>query len=412
MASPLWSRILQFRALDRDARLLVAASSIASVPIGLLSVAMPVYMERLGLGSVLAGTFFTVTGVTSVALVIPFGVIADRYGRRRMTIFGGIGLVIAMTAIALGDTYGVFLAAAALLGVAEALSFSTFSALLAEATKTDTRTAAFSLSFFFSSLAFAAGSLLAILPDVVLAGGSADVTLAYRPAFGIAAAVSVVVPLGVFRVAVGARQEPQGRRGLLPRKSAPILTKFFASNFIIGLGAGLIIPLFTLWFFLKFGLAESTTGPLLAFSSVVMAASFLVAPLLARKYGMVRSIVAVQSAATFVLFFIPIAMNLYVVGTLYVVRNLLMNMSWPVASSFLMSTVDESERASASAVTGAAFRLPFAVSTTLGGYLLTIHLDLPFFVTTALYALGTAMFWLFFHKLEREAVEQAVPVSP
>lgn len=389
----------------------MVASSIASVPIGLLSVAMPIYMERLGLGSVLAGTFFTVTGVTSVVLVIPFGIIADRYGRRRMEVLGGITLVVAMAAIAFGNTYTVFLAAAALLGVAEALTFSTFTALLAEATPPEWGVTAFSLSFFFSSLAFAAGSLLAILPDLLLAQGSA-VEAAYQPAFGIVAALSVVAPVAVSRITVGGRREGPPRHGLLPRKSARILTKFFASNFIIGLGAGLIIPLFTLWFFKKFGLAESTTGPLLAFSSVVMAASYLVAPLLARRYGMVRSIVGVQSAATLVLFFIPIVTNLYVVGTLFVVRNLLMNMSWPVASSFLMSTVDESERASASAVTGAAFRLPFAVSTTIGGYLLTINLDLPFFVTTALYALGTATFWVFFHRFEREAAEKPVPASP
>jgi len=150
--------------------------------------------------------------------------------------------------------------------------------------------------------------------------------------------------------------------------------------------------------YLKFDLAESTTGPLLAFASVVTAGSYLLAPILARRYGMVRTIVTVQLIATAALFFIPIVSNFLVVGTLFIVRNLLMNMSWPVASSFLMTAVDESERAAASAVTGAAFRLPFAMSTTLGGYLLTVNLDLPFFVTTGLYAVGTFTFWAFFRR--------------
>lgn len=370
-----------------------------SVPIGLMIVAMPVYMERLGFGSVRAGTFFTVTGVTSVALVIPFGIVADRYGRRRMTLLGGVMLVVAMAALALAESYPVFLGAAALLGVSEALGFSTFNALLAEATDDRTRTAAFGISFFFNGLVFAGGNLLAILPDYALARGATDVGGAYRPIFGAAAVLAAVNPIALAFVKVGARELTEGR-GLLPRKSAPVLAKFFASNFIIGLGAGLIIPLFSLWFYLKFDLAESATGPLLALASVVMAVSYLFAPILARRYGMVQTIVTLQVAATAVLFFIPIVPDLYVVGALYVIRNLLMNMSWPVASSFLMSAVDESERAAASAVTGAAFRLPFAVSTTLGGYLLTINLDLPFFVTTALYAAGTATFWAFFRRFQ------------
>ena len=128
-----------------------------------------------------------------------------------------------------------------------------------------------------------------------------------------------------------------------------------------------------------------------------MAFSYLLAPVLSRRRGMVRSIVEVQALATATLFFIPLVLNIHVVGALYIARNLLMNMTWPVASAFLMSAVDESERAAASAVTGAAFRLPFAISTTAGGYLLTVNVDLPFFVTTALYAVGVLTFWAFFH---------------
>ena len=388
---------LALRHLTRDARLLVLAFSVTSIPIGLMSVAMPVYMERLGLGSVLAGTFFTVTGITSVVLVIPLGILADRYGRRRQTILGGILLVASMVLIAAAESYAVFLVAGALLGVAEALGFSTFNALLAEATDDAGRTSAFGLSFFFNSLFFAAGNLLAVLPDMALEGGASDIGGVYRPVFALAAALAILNPASLSLVKVGGRRIATDR-SLLPRKSAPILVKFLASNLVIGLGAGLIIPLFSLWFYLKFDLAESTTGPLLAFASVVTAGSYLLAPILARRYGMVRTIVTVQLIATAALFFIPIVSNFLVVGTLFIVRNLLMNMSWPVASSFLMTAVDESERAAASAVTGSAFRLPFAMSTTLGGYLLTVNLDLPFFVTTGLYAVGTFTFWAFFRQ--------------
>ncbi|MFQ5837637.1 MAG: hypothetical protein ACE5HJ_02505 [Thermoplasmata archaeon] len=83
-----------------------------------------------------------------------------------------------------------------------------------------------------------------------------------------------------------------------------------------------------------------------------------------------------------------------------------------------MGAVDPDERAAASAVTGAAFRLPFAVSTTLGSYMLTLDLSLPFFVTALLYGLGTAAFWYFFRTYgavtpeQAEAAEAAEIVSP
>jgi len=388
--------------LTRDARLLLVSFGLVGLPVGLLNVTMPVYLERLGFGSVLTGTFFTVAGLTSVGLVIPFGILADRYGRRRMTLLGGILTVVALATISLADSYGLFLAGAVFLGLSEALGFSTLNALLAEATEPAHRTAVFGMSFFFNSVAFAAGSLLAVLPDLALSRNPQDVHGAYRSVFALVAGISVISPVALVFLRVGRSRSPEGR-SLLPRKSAPILVKFFASNFIIGLGAGLIIPLFTLWFYLKFGLAESATGPLLAVASLFMGVSYLVAPALSRRRGMVRSIVEVQALATVVLFLIPLVGNIYVVGVLYIARNLLMNMSWPVASAFLMSAVDESERAAASAVSGASFRLPFAVSTTVGGYLLTIHVDLPFFVTTVLYAIGVGVFWAFFRGYQEPA---------
>ncbi len=59
-------------------------------------------------------------------------------------------------------------------------------------------------------------------------------------------------------------------------------------------------------------------------------------------------------------------------------------------------------------MTGASFRLPFAMSATLGSYLLTVDLSLPFFLTTLLYALGTTAFWLFFREYDaRRAKEGA-----
>jgi len=305
------------RGLTRDAKLLLVSFSLTGLSIGLLNVSLSVYMQRLGLTAVHAGTFFTTTGLTSVSLVIPFGILADRYGRRRMTILGTALMAAALGMLVLADSYGMFLLAGGLLGVAEALGFSTFNALLAEATDPAVRTSVFGMSFFFNSMGFAAGNLLGILPDVLYAANPADPTGAYRPAFAIAAGLSLASPLALLLVRVGRTRAPEGR-SLLPRKSARILTRFFASNFIIGLGAGLIIPLFTLWFYLKFGLAESTTGPLLALASVFMAFSYLLAPVLSRRRGMVRSIVEVQALATATLFFIPLVLNIHVVGALYI----------------------------------------------------------------------------------------------
>jgi len=396
-----------FRGLPRVAWLLIGAGSVFWVLVGLYSVSLPIYLKRAGYDELFIGFVLTLTGLVAVLLVVPFGLLADRFGRKRLMMIGAVAnvasgaiLTVPIFMPALSADPALFLGFAVVAGFAEAAFFSTWGALLADSAPAARRTAVFGLSFFFSQLAGGAGNVLGSLADYTFTTSLANLETAYGMAFGITAAVAA---LALFLLRAARVHEELAAEGApafrLPKKSRGIIGKFLASNLIIGFGAGIVIPLFTLWFFLRFGLAETFTGPLLGISAVVNAFAFLVAPAIADRYGFVRTIVSVSGVATVLLVLIPIVPDLYAVAVLYIVRNALMNMTWPVSSAFLMNAVDASERSAASAVTGAAFRLPFAVSTTIGGALLRIDLSLPFFVTGVFYAAGIVAFWAFFRNV-------------
>ena len=406
-----------FRGLPRAAWLLIGAGSVFWVLVGLYSVSLPIYLKRAGYDELFIGFVLTLTGLVAVLLVVPFGLLADRFGRKRLMMIGAVanvasGAILAAPIVAptLSGHSALFLGFAVVAGFAEAAFFSTWGALLADSAPAARRTAVFGLSFFFSQLAGGAGNVLGSLADYTFTASLANLETAYGMAFGITA---VIAALALFLLRAARVHEELAAEGApafrLPKKSRGIIGKFLASNLIIGFGAGIVIPLFTLWFFLRFGLAETFTGPLLGVSAVVNAFAFLVAPAIADRYGFVRTIVSVSGVATVLLVLIPIVPDLFVVGILFVVRNALMNMTWPVSTAFLMNTVDASERSAASAVTGAAFRLPFAVSTTIGGALLGIDLSLPFFITGMFYAIGVATFWAFFRNFQPVGAKATAP---
>ena len=399
--------LASFRGLPRVAWLLIGAGSVFWVLVGLYSVSLPIYLKRAGYDELFIGFVLTLTGLVAVLLVVPFGLLADRFGRKRMMMIGAVanvasGAILAAPIVVptLSGHSALFLGFAVVAGFAEAAFFSTWGALLADSAPAARRTAVFGLSFFFSQLAGGAGNVLGSFADYTFTASIANLEAAYGMAFGITA---VIAALALFFLRAARVHEELAAEGApafrLPKKSRGIIGKFLASNLIIGFGAGIVIPLFTLWFFLRFGLAETFTGPLLGVSAVVNAFAFLVAPAIADRYGFVRTIVSVSGVATVLLVLIPIVPDLYAVAVLYIVRNALMNMTWPVSSAFLMNTVDASERSAASAVTGAAFRLPFAVSTTIGGALLRVDLSLPFFVTGVFYTAGVFAFWAFFRNV-------------
>ncbi len=387
-----------YRSLSRDAKLLIAAGALSSLPFGVLSVALPIYLTRLGHSEVVVGSFFSVLGVVAVLLIIPFGIVADRFGRKRMPMLGGVFFSAAFFLLPLAGSLGVLYLIAAVGGLAEAMFFSTLQSLLADASRPETRTSLYSISFFTSTAASAAGSLASSIPDLLLTGLKWGVVNAYAPLFlglGIALLVS---PVLLTQVTVTGARKASGR-GLLPRRSGKTITRFFVSNMIIGLGAGLVVPIFSLWFFLKFQQVETFTGPLFALSAVVNAFGFLVSPILAERHGMVRTIVTLNACAIAFLLGMAVAPWLPLAAVLYLARNAAMNMASPVSTSFLMGAVEPDERSSASAVVGVAFRFPHAVSTTFGAAMMTQNTDLPLFVTAGLYSVGVTAFWAFFRRV-------------
>lgn len=391
-----------FRGLSRDAKLLVLAGGVNSIPFGVNVVALPIYLtDHLGYDPVVSGTVFTIQGVVAVLLTIPLGIVADRFGRKRMVILGGIVAAASFLLLPFAASISVLYVSAALAGLAGALAFAPLQALLAETSTDENRTVVFGVSFFVQSAATALASLAASVPELLLGAGWAVVP-AYTTLFLGAAAALLAGPVVLSRITVPDRRRAP-TAGFLSRRSSGAVTKFFASNIIIGLGAGLVIPILSLWFFLKFRQDETFTGPLFALGNLTNAIAFLVSPILARRYGMVRTIVALQGSATLFLLgmaavpgtgtFLPVA------SLLYLARNAAMNMSGPVSSSFLMGAVDAEERSSASAVVGFSFRLPNALSTTFGAAMMERNTDVPLYVTTALYSVGVLAFYLFFRRV-------------
>jgi predicted MFS family arabinose efflux permease len=70
-----------------------------------------------------------------------------------------------------------------------------------------------------------------------------------------------------------------------------------------------------------------------------------------------------------------------------------MNMASPLSQSMNMGLVDEDERGVASGVNAALWRLPNALSTVIGAYLLSIGLlAAPFFLASVLYVTSIGLF--------------------
>jgi predicted MFS family arabinose efflux permease len=219
--------------------------------------------------------------------------------------------------------------------------------------------------------------------------------------FIILAVITVVSPVTVWILLRDFKEVRRSEARSIKKGSMGPLLKFSALNSLIGLGAGFIIPLIPTWLFLKFGIPDRYSGPLLALSLITIAFAAVASAPLARRYGSVKAIVMTQGLSTIFMFALAFAGEPLLACALYLTRSALMNMSSPLADSFLMGIVPKEGRGLASAINSLIWRLPNSATTIIGGMILAAGIyDVPFFLATAFYVVSIALFYKVFRNVK------------
>jgi MFS family permease len=388
-----------YRGIPREAMFLIYAGILPALAYGMFYTDIAYFLTVVqGLKDVFMGSVIMVMGITTVVAGIPLGIAADRYGRRKILIIGNIVASAMIAVFALTSDPTILILGAVLEGISEAAYMAASSAIMADKAGDEKRTAVFSLSGFMSGIAFGVGSF-AIPLVVVIEGYGFSNREAHIILYLLLAALSFASTLLLLRVSESkALHKEGGIRGVLPKKSMNILIKYIIAGSIVAFGAGMFVPLMTRWLNLAYGVSDSVSGPILGVSNVLIGVATLAAPPLARRLGIVKSIVVTQAFSTIFMFTTPLSPEYLTASTVYTIRTFLMNMAGPLQSSMLMGLVSADERGAASGISGALWRLPNSLSTTVGAWLMGIGLlSMPFYIATVLYIISITSFWLFFH---------------
>jgi predicted MFS family arabinose efflux permease len=240
--------------------------------------------------------------------------------------------------------------------------------LLARSATDDRRTHVFARYSLVGALCTAAGSLAASLPDLLAAEGSTRLG-AFRLMFYIYAG------LGVCCAALY-RQIPhtRGEERAAPTPLGPSRRTVYrlAALFSIDAFAGGFIAqsLLVLWLFQRFDLSLSAAGLFFFWSSTLSAFSYPVAAWIAKRVGLVNTMVFTHIPSSVFLVLAAFAPNLYVALGLLLLRAALSQMDVPTRTSYVMAVVTPAERPAAASVTAVPRSLASAISPAISGVLL------------------------------------------
>ena len=161
-----------------------------------------------------------------------------------------------------------------------------------------------------------------------------------------------------------APQAPLGpSRGTVYKLAALFSIDAFAGGFVVQ-------SLLALWLFQRFDLSLSAAALFFFWSSTLGAFSYPVAAWLAKRIGLVNTMVFTHIPSSIFLILAAFAPNLYVALALLLLRSALSQMDVPTRTSYVMAVVTPAERPAAASVTAVPRSLASAISPAIAGALL------------------------------------------
>ncbi len=395
--------------LHPDVRLIMFSRGLRAFAFSYLNVVFAIYLARLGYSTLTIGIVHSVAYISGALLTAIWGFLSDRYGRRRILILLAL-LTIVSNGIYIFFTHLFFILLAVVIANVGAGGSAgggqgggpfnpVEQALLAEKCAPEERNRLFSVNAFVGSIMGSLGALMSGLPEHLHVAWGWNPVAAYRPLFALTILFSVAL-LFVYRAITEEHRPAPGRR-MISRQSGAFVTKLSLLGIVDNFGAGLIGPLISYWFFLRFGVELKSLGVMFFLSYFLAALSFLVAPIIARRIGVVRTMVFSHAIASALNLAIAFAPTFSVAATLLVVRSFLAYMDNPLRESYTMAMVKSEERGSAAGVTNLARVVPFGVSPTLSAYMMqSLSLSVPLVLGGSLQLINDCAFYYLFRHLK------------
>jgi MFS family permease len=400
----------------RDSRLILLMRGLRSFAYGLLSVLIGVALANEGFSPVAIGILITVSLVGDMVGTGVIGLVADSWGRRRMLAL--LALLMAATGAVFGlvSSYPALLVAAffGTLGTtaSETAPFLPIDqTVIAQVASPERRTAVFARYNLVASFSAAAGALLAGAPGLLTKAGLPLVS-GIHLLFGVYAVLALTV-VGLSRLLstqvevsphTPVQAHPVGKRLVPPLyRSRGVVWRLVTLFSVDALAGGLVVQsLMALYFHLRFDVPLATLSALFFGANLLSALSFLAAVPLARRFGLLNTMVFTHLPSNVLLLLVAFAPTFPIAAALLLLRQALSQMDVPTRQAYTMALVAPAERTAAASLTSLARSVGSSTSPVISGLLLQgslLTLGLPFILAGTLKAAYDLTLWCVFRRV-------------
>lgn len=404
------------RTFNRDARLFLWATVINGIIFSGWQLFFNIYMLEGGFTREFLGIVNSLPSLSALLLGIPIGRLSDRMGRRQAILLGMMLSSLSLLGQVTFKEPALVVLMAALTGIFNMFVIVSISPLMMKLSDGNNRTLLFSVNYGVQTIAGAVGSLFAgQLPR--LFGSLLDVgatsAVAYQAVLIVTLLLGTTALIPLWRMkeprSPQTTPEPGVRTTGMGSGLTRLTVKLATPNFLIGMGAAILIPYMNVFFKDRFEISDSLLGLLFSLSSLFIGIGSLIGPRLSTRLGgKIRTVAFTQLASVVFMLMVGFAPSLWVAGFAFLMRAALMNMSSPLYSAFCMEQTPERQQGLASSVLNVAWQIGWSVGPYISGVVQQRYGFSPLFITTTiLYLIAVGTMWRMFSNAEDGQLQTA-----
>ena len=396
--------VSRFSWVEWDAGMAIAARATRSFAQSAVAVLIAIYLGLHGFSLVQVGTFLTGGAVGAALAAVVAGMLGDAVGRRRTLVTLSCLMALAGIVLVVSESFPVLLLAAFVGNLSGFVGGGGTApleqAVLAVSVTPQRRTDLFALGSIAGTIAGSLGALAAGVPTLLQRAFGLGELASFRPMFVAYAVLALLTALLYSRLSSRVELSSGEARWTNPftlpsrRRIFTLAGLFTVDSF----GTGLIVQsLVSYWFFTRFGLQPGSLGTLFFVSNVLTAISLWVAARLARRIGLLNTIVFTHIPSSLFLIAVPFVPDAWMAMALWLLRAFFVQMDAPTSQSYTMAVVAPAEQIAMASATTVTRSAGLAAGPSVGTALWTaIGPSAPFLVGgTVKIAYDLTLWWMF-----------------
>lgn len=397
----------KIKSFSFNARLFLVSIFLISLSIGIYEVIFNLYILKLGFKEDFLGFILSLVSISTGLFSIPASIICDKIGRKNTLVLSSFLLLVSFIFLFTTTSQIVLSISSVLYGISTALKVVTSSTFMIENSSASERMHLFSMYHLFYTVAVMVGNFVGgFFPGFIINQININPTgaEAYRLSLYISlfAVLISLVPLIFIKEKKLTIKHEKLFSNLISALNMKIIQQLMIINALIGIGWGLALPYFNVYFDIVFNATAAQIGIIFSISQIARSLFLVPIPILTEKFGKIKVIAITQlfSIPMILLFVFTPSLTFAAVG--YIMRTAIMNMSNPVISNFNMEIVEPEHRATVNSLTWMSCYTFVGISTYVSGLIMAKgYYKSPFLITCVVYIIASVLYYVFFEKVEK-----------